>query len=84
MSNNSQESKEIETRDCEKVNEAIQCIHKRDLDKAHRLLLEVIENTPATYVNEFTEGDTLFVKFWDQQHSFTISIGTKKVTKKKN
>ena len=67
MSNNSQESKDIETRDSEKVNEAIRCIVKRDLDTAHRLLLEVIENTPTDYVNEFIEGETLFIKFWDKE-----------------
>lgn len=67
MSESPSEVKEIEERDAEKVDNAIQCISRRDLDAAHRLLLEVIENTPANYVNEFIEGDSLFVKFWDQQ-----------------
>jgi len=61
------EVREIEVRDAEKVDRAILCISRKYLDIAHRLLLEVIENTPANYVNEFIEGDSLFVKFWDQQ-----------------
>lgn len=66
MSDNPQESKVTEIRDHEKVNEAIQHIFKKDLETAHRLLFEVIENTPLNYENEFMEGDRRFIKFWNK------------------
>jgi hypothetical protein len=67
MSENPYEVTEIEKQDGKKVDNSIHCISRKDLDTAHRLLLEVIENTPANYINEFTKGDSLFIKFWDQQ-----------------
>lgn len=67
MSESTNKSKTIETQDAEKVNEAILCVMKKDLETANHLLSEVIVNTPTDYVNEFTKDDIRFIKFWDQQ-----------------
>jgi tetratricopeptide (TPR) repeat protein len=65
-SENTNDLNGTEARDCEKVDKAIECLMKKDLDTAFRLLSGVIENTPADYVNEFSEGDCYTIKFWDQ------------------
>jgi hypothetical protein len=59
---------ENEHRDAEQVDRALAAVAAGDLAAAEGLLLGVIANTPAEYVNSSEDPDgTLIIKFWDQQ-----------------
>lgn len=58
--------KEREAIDAEWVDAAFEAISAGDLDQAEKLLLAVIANTLANYVNSFAVEHGVAIKFWDQ------------------
>lgn len=58
---------EVEQRDAERVDQAIQHIENGDVSLAYELLSDVVTRAPAHYTYQYEEGDTLFVKFWDNR-----------------
>lgn len=63
---NSNPTIDREAADAQTVNSAIEVLIRGDLDRAERLLLAVIANTPDDYSNVVTTGDGVSIKFWDQ------------------
>ena len=59
--------KEVEQHDAERVDQAIKHIEDGDVSLAYQLLSDVVPRAPASYTYQYEKGDTLFVKFWDNQ-----------------
>ena len=69
-----QHQKEIEgnatnaqSKDAVMVDLSMTAILRGDLNKAEKMLLKVVANTPKNYVNEYEENGIHFVKFWNQE-----------------
>lgn len=60
-------SMEIERRDAEQVDDAIEAISQGDHETARQLLMEVIRRTPESYSFETDEGGEVFMRFWSAQ-----------------
>jgi len=60
-------TQEFEDADAGRVTQAIQHIQNKNFTQAEALLLDVCSRCPDEYRYEYIEGDTRFIKFWDQQ-----------------
>lgn len=58
-------SREQEAADAVKVDEAVEAIDAGDYEKAEKLLLEVVANTPEEYQNVIETEGTIYIKSWD-------------------
>jgi tetratricopeptide (TPR) repeat protein len=56
----------IELKDAEKVDQALQSVAQGDLRTAESLLQQVVANTPSEYRNMEEDNDGVSIKLWDQ------------------
>ena len=59
-------SNENEEKDAKKVDQAIEMISAGQGPEAHKLLTEVIKNTPEDYDIKIEKYGNFFIRFWDQ------------------
>ncbi len=62
----SDQTKDFESADAQKIDLAVEAIANGELEKAEALLLNIIENTPAKYSNFEENDEGISIKFWDQ------------------
>lgn len=67
-------SNDLEIRDAEAVDRAVEVLQRLDLEEVERLLRPVIANTPQHYVNEFDKDGKRYVKSWDRAEFTAYSM----------